>query len=144
MLETYTNESAIDVLSSVFEFNGRKTMYDFCFTIPYGILLILGGVMGFVNKRSTMSLYGGGGTGIVLLLLSYVSLRQYRQGKLWKTGTALSLMISVALTIIMVRRYLSTLKIFPPFVVAVITASMSLFYIWSLFLGPLPKKRAVS
>ena len=34
-------------------------MHDFCFTIPYGLILVCGGIFGYVHKGSTASLGGG-------------------------------------------------------------------------------------
>ncbi|KAK9010176.1 hypothetical protein V6N11_036690 [Hibiscus sabdariffa] len=34
-------------------------MNDFCFTIPYGLILVAGGVIGYLKKGSTSSLAGG-------------------------------------------------------------------------------------
>ena len=116
-------------------------MYDFCFTYPYAVLLALGGLIGYATKGSTGSLGGGVGSGVVLYLLAHISLRYYHAGKLWKTGTFLSLAVSVALTVVMALRYQESGKLFPAGVFTVLCGSMSLFYVWSLFLGPQPKKK---
>ncbi|KAJ6332777.1 hypothetical protein OIU77_008766 [Salix suchowensis] len=39
-------------------------MHDFCFTIPYGLVIMIGGVIGYLKKGSVASLGGGVGTGI--------------------------------------------------------------------------------
>lgn len=116
-------------------------MYDFCFTYPYAVLLSLGGLMGYFSKGSTASLGGGLGSGIVFFLLAHISLRRYHQGQLWKVGTALSLLMSLGLTTVMIQRYTITEKLFPAGITALICGSMSLFYLWSLFFGPQPKKK---
>ena len=56
-------------------------MHDFCFTLPYGALLILGGVFGFLRKGSIPSLAGGAGTGALLCLAGYIQLQHFHQGK---------------------------------------------------------------
>ena len=116
-------------------------MYDFCFTYPYAVLLALGGLIGYATKGSTGSLGGGVGSGAVLYLLAHISLRYYRAGKLWKTGTFLSLVVSVVLTVFMSSRYQRNRKVFPAGVFSILCGAMSLFYVWSLFLGPQPKKK---
>lgn len=56
-------------------------MHDFCFTIPYGLILIGGGIVGFAKKGSTASLAGGVGTGLLLLLAGYLSLKAFEKKK---------------------------------------------------------------
>ncbi|XP_038688909.1 protein FATTY ACID EXPORT 6-like isoform X2 [Tripterygium wilfordii] len=56
-------------------------MHDFCFTIPYGLILIGGGVFGYFKKGSTASLAGGVGTGLVLVLAGYLSLKAFEKRK---------------------------------------------------------------
>jgi len=56
-------------------------IHDFCFGIPYGGLVVSGGLLGFAFSRnltslSTGVLYGGG-----LLALSTLSLKIWREGK---------------------------------------------------------------
>lgn len=118
-------------------------MYDFCFTYPYAALLAVGGAMGYI-KGSTASFYGGVGSGVILFMLAHISLQKYRQGKLWKLGTGLSLVLSLVLSAMMYFRYMKTGKVFPPLVVFAVTSSMSLFYAWSLGWGPEPKKKTAT
>ncbi|GFZ04918.1 transmembrane proteins 14C [Actinidia rufa] len=56
-------------------------MHDFCFTIPYGLLLVCGGFVGYTSKGSTASLGGGVGTGLLLILAGYLSLKAFGKGK---------------------------------------------------------------
>ncbi|KAA3452957.1 protein FATTY ACID EXPORT 6-like [Gossypium australe] len=56
-------------------------MHDFCFTIPYGLILVAGGVIGYSRKGSTASLAGGAGTGLVLILAGYLSLKAFEKKK---------------------------------------------------------------
>lgn len=56
-------------------------MHDFCFTIPYGLVLAGGGVFGYIKKGSTASLAGGVGIGLVLLLAGYLSLDAFKKRK---------------------------------------------------------------
>ena len=56
-------------------------MHDFCFTIPYGLVLIGGGVVGYMKKGSTASLGGGVGIGLVLILAGYLSLDAFKKRK---------------------------------------------------------------
>ncbi|XP_022744021.1 protein FATTY ACID EXPORT 1, chloroplastic-like isoform X2 [Durio zibethinus] len=52
-------------------------IHDFCFGIPYGGLVLSGGLVGFVFSRNPTTLLFGG----ALLALSTFSLRIWRQGK---------------------------------------------------------------
>ncbi|ONK65494.1 uncharacterized protein A4U43_C07F37680 [Asparagus officinalis] len=54
-------------------------MHDFCFTIPYGLLVSVGGLMGYTKTGSTASLAGGVGSGILLLLSGFVSLSAFEK-----------------------------------------------------------------
>ncbi|CAH0474653.1 unnamed protein product [Peronospora belbahrii] len=114
-------------------------MYDFCLTIPYGIMLSLGGLTGYISSGSTMSLLGGGLSGAFLSFVGYCSYNEYIQNpaamitsKLWP---ALSLAVSAPLTLIMGHRYYKTTNtFFPAGFVAVSSAGMTVFYVWILLL----------
>ena len=56
-------------------------MHDFCFTIPYGLILVAGGVIGYLKKGSTASLAGGVGTGLVLIIAGYLSVKAFEKRK---------------------------------------------------------------
>lgn len=58
-----------------------EKMHDFCFTIPYGLLLVGGGVFGYFRKGSTASLFGGAGIGLLLTLAGYLSLKAFEKKK---------------------------------------------------------------
>lgn len=48
-------------------------MEDFYVTIPYGLLLVAGGVAGYMKRGSAASLVAGGGFGAALLLAGALS-----------------------------------------------------------------------
>ena len=58
----------------------RGKMHDFCFTYPYGFVVLLGGLLGFLRKGSTSSLMGGAGSGLLLLLAGYLSHQAFQKG----------------------------------------------------------------
>lgn len=125
-------------------------MHNFCLTIPYGLLVLAGGFLAFIKKGSTASLAGGGGSGLVLLLAGYLSLKAFEKRKnsyfamFLETGTVLYLFFigvwensdprselicvffvfdtvcAFGLTYIMGKRYIETSKIMPAGVVAVL------------------------
>ena len=54
------------------------------------------------------------------------------QGKLCKPATAVSLAVALLLTGVMYKRFLSTGKMMPAGVVSILSAGMSIFYVWNL------------
>ncbi|TYZ66090.1 hypothetical protein PybrP1_003799 [[Pythium] brassicae (nom. inval.)] len=114
-------------------------MYDFCLTIPYGMLLGIGGIIGYVNSGSATSALAGGASGLFLTFVGYCSYNEYTQSpvtsKLWP---ALSLGVSGALTGVMGVRYQKTGAFFPAGFIAATSAAMSLFYIAKLVASPKP------
>lgn len=93
-------------------------MYEFCFSLPYGGMLLLGGVVGYLSAGSTVSLAAGGGSGALVLFLGMQSLKEYKKCKsgavmpheyasATRTYTMFSLIISGILTYVMGDRYLN-------------------------------------
>ncbi|CAE6076529.1 unnamed protein product [Arabidopsis arenosa] len=117
-------------------------IHDFCFGIPYGGLVISGGLLGFAFSRnltslSTGVLYGGG-----LLALSTLSLKIWRQGK---SSFPYILGQAVLSAVVFWRNftaYSMTKKLFPAGLFAVISACMLCFYSYVVLSGgnPPPKK----
>ncbi|XP_017191347.1 protein FATTY ACID EXPORT 6-like isoform X1 [Malus sylvestris] len=97
-------------------------MHDFCFTIPYGLVLIGGGVFGYFKKGSTASLAGGAGIGLLLTLAGYISLKAFEKKKNSYPALILETVCAALLTWVMGQRYLHTFKIMPAGVVAGISA----------------------
>ncbi|WVY91271.1 hypothetical protein V8G54_036785 [Vigna mungo] len=56
-------------------------MHDFCFTIPYGLLLVCGGLSAYITKGSVASLAGGAGSGLLLIIAGYLSLNAFGKRK---------------------------------------------------------------
>lgn len=46
-------------------------MLDFCLTLPYGLLLLIGGIIGAVNSGSAMSALVGGIFGLAQLAIGW-------------------------------------------------------------------------
>ncbi|CAL9095709.1 unnamed protein product [Musa acuminata var. zebrina] len=110
-------------------------MHDFCFTIPYGLLVLVGGIVGYARRGSTASLAGGAGSGLVLLLAGFVSLKAFEKRRNSYLAFGLETVCALALTFVMGKRYLETSKIMPAGVVAVLSALMSLFYLYKIATG---------
>ncbi|KAF6164215.1 hypothetical protein GIB67_010185 [Kingdonia uniflora] len=56
-------------------------MHDLCFIIPYGLILVAGGVIRFAKKGSIALLTGGSRTGFLLLLAGYLNLKAFEKRK---------------------------------------------------------------
>ncbi|KAG4203964.1 hypothetical protein ERO13_A04G018500v2 [Gossypium hirsutum] len=110
-------------------------MHDFCFTIPYGLILVAGGVIGYWRKGSTASLAGGGGTGLVLILAGYLSLKAFEKKKNSYFALVLETVTAAVLTWIMGQRYYQTSKVMPAGIVAGISALMTGFYLYKIATG---------
>ncbi|PIA27471.1 hypothetical protein AQUCO_07700026v1 [Aquilegia coerulea] len=110
-------------------------MHDFCFTIPYGLIMVAGGLIGFAKKGSTASLAGGLGTGFLLLIAGYVSLKAFEKRKNSYFALILETVCAVVLTWVMGQRYMQTSKIMPAGVVAAISGVMTAFYLYKIVTG---------
>ncbi|KDP39107.1 hypothetical protein JCGZ_00864 [Jatropha curcas] len=95
-------------------------MHDFCFTIPYGLILVAGGVIGYLKKGSMASLAGGVGTGLLLILAGYLSLKAFEKRKNSYFALAIETVCAAVLTFVMGQRYMQTSKIMPAGIIAVI------------------------
>ncbi|CBI26619.3 hypothetical protein VitviT2T_029832 [Vitis vinifera] len=110
-------------------------MHDFCFTIPYGLVLVGGGIVGYAKKGSLASLGGGLGTGFVLILAGYLSLKAFKKKKNSYLALILETVCAAALTWVMGQRYMQTSKIMPAGIVAGISALMTTFYLYKIATG---------
>lgn len=116
-------------------------IHDFCFGIPYGGLVLGGGLFGLIFSRNPATLrtvFIGG----ALLALSTFSLKIWRQGK-----SSLPFILGQAvLSAVLLRHnfeaYSLTKKLFPTGFYAAISAAMLCFYSYVVASGgnPPPKK----
>ncbi|XP_010516341.1 PREDICTED: protein FATTY ACID EXPORT 1, chloroplastic-like [Camelina sativa] len=117
-------------------------IHDFCFGIPYGGLVISGGILGFAFSRNLTSLttgvlYGGG-----LLALSTLSLKIWRQGKSCFPYILGQAVLSAVVFWKNFTAYSMTKKLVPAGLFAVVSACMLCFYSYVVLSGgnPPPKK----
>lgn len=75
--------------------------------IAYGLLAIIGGLIGYLQARSRVSLITGSFSGLLLLLGAFL----WWQGL--PAGAGLSLGITAALVIVFLRRWFQTRKAMP-------------------------------
>ncbi|OAY55059.1 protein FATTY ACID EXPORT 5 [Manihot esculenta] len=110
-------------------------MHDFCFTIPYGLILMVGGLVGYIKKRSMASLAGGVGTGLLLVLAGFLSLKAFDKRKNSYLALVIETVCAAALTFIMGQRYMQTSKIMPAGIIAGISVLMTGFYVYKIATG---------
>ncbi len=75
--------------------------------LVYGILALVGGIIGYQNAGSKMSLISGTITGLLLILASIISF----QGQTW--GFTLGLAVTVLLVVVFAIRLVKTRKFMP-------------------------------
>ncbi|XP_071686532.1 protein FATTY ACID EXPORT 1, chloroplastic-like isoform X2 [Rutidosis leptorrhynchoides] len=145
----YVNGEEIDreeinepVEDSVSEQQRSAKIHDFCFGIPYGGIVLIGGLVGYIFSRNTAVLMTGGLYGGAVLALSILSLKIWSQGQssipfiLGQTGVAAALLWKN------IQTYSLTKKILPTGFSIVLSAAMLCFYSYVMLSGgnPPPKK----
>jgi uncharacterized membrane protein (UPF0136 family) len=94
----------------------------------YGILLIVGGLMGYVKAKSRPSLIAGLVCGFLALFLGY----DYT----WHFAPHVALVLSLVLIFLMGRRYLRTRKAMPALLIVVLSMVVAIAQVYVLvFLG---------
>ena len=94
----------------------------------YGILLIVGGAMGYVKAKSVPSLVAGLVCGFIALFLGY----RYA----WHYAPYAAFILAVVLIFIMGRRYLNTRKAMPALLIVVLSAVVAIVQLYViLFVG---------
>lgn len=76
-------------------------------TLTYGILALLGGIMGYVRARSRVSLASGTVRGVLLLFAGFLQLQGYN----W--GLILATVITAVLIVVFAVRLVKTRKAMP-------------------------------
>lgn len=75
--------------------------------IAYGILVLVGGILGYIQAKSKMSLISGLVSGVLLILAAIASLA----GQPW--GLFLAAAITAALIVVFIIRWFKTRKFMP-------------------------------
>ncbi|XP_027176924.1 protein FATTY ACID EXPORT 1, chloroplastic [Coffea eugenioides] len=121
-------------------------IHDFCLGIPFGGLVLCGGLVGFIFSRNPATFITGVFFGGPLLALSTLSLTVWRKGK-----SSLPFMLGQAvLAAVLIwkntQTYSLTQKLFPSGFYAAISAAMLCFYAYVMISGgnPPPKKKKLS
>lgn len=128
-------------------------MHTFCLGLPFGALVVLGGLIGAISKGSIMSLLAGGGSGLALCGLSYLCLQEFKRAKSAEGGrytakeeekikldatrktdlyNGIQAAICAVLVMVMGMRYNSSGKFMPAGLVAGLSGAMLAFFIFRL------------
>ncbi|CAB1119966.1 unnamed protein product [Ectocarpus sp. CCAP 1310/34] len=108
-------------------------MHDFCLTIPYGMIVMFGGIIGFLAAGSRASLMAGGGSGALLMLLGYGGYMEYKaKGTVSQLWTIASLVISNVIWVMMAKRFRKTGKIMPSAPLGILALLMAFFYAYQM------------
>ncbi|XP_044965568.1 protein FATTY ACID EXPORT 6-like isoform X2 [Hordeum vulgare subsp. vulgare] len=107
-------------------------MDDFYVTIPYGLVVLGGGVAGYVKRGSVASLAAGAGFGGALLLAGALSIWAFTGGH---SSSLFATVLQTALTIVMTIRYMKTRKVVPAGIIATISAVVLIFYVYKISKG---------
>ncbi len=90
----------------------------------YGILLIVGGAMGYVKAKSVPSLVAGLVCGFIALFLGY----RYT----WHFAPHAAFILALVLIFLMGRRYLNTRKAMPALLIVVLSVIVAIVQIYVL------------
>ena len=127
-LQKPTEEGTVARKGKVMQNNGMIFQWPVLLLYIYGVLLIVGGVMGYVKARSTPSLVAGLVCGFIALLLGY----RYA----WHFAPHAALILSLVLIFLMGRRYLNTRKAMPSLLIVVLSLVVAVAQIYVLlFVG---------
>lgn len=115
-------------------------LHDFCLTIPYGMVVGVGGIIGFATAGSKASLIAGCGSGAALTFCGFQSLAGFKErGSCDRKWAQICLVLSSVLTFVMGKRFQATGKFMPAGLVAAMSVLMSVFYVMKMSEKP-PKK----
>ena len=91
----------------------------------YGVLLILGGLMGYIKAKSVPSLVAGGVCGVIALLLGYYYT--------WHFAPHAALLLALLLIFMMGKRYLNSRKVIPAGLIVVLSIIVAIVQIYVIF-----------
>ena len=95
--------------------------------IAYGILAIVGGIIGYVQAQSKASLISGGVSGLLLILGGVVQL----QGQAW--GLILAIVVTAVLVVVFAIRLSKTRKVMPAGLMTVLGVTALVVMLKQLF-----------
>ena len=104
--------------------NGHMIPLPVLLLYVYGVLLIVGGAMGYVKARSVPSLVAGAVSGLIIIIvgLNYTSY----------DAPCVALLVALVLLFIMGRRYLRTRKAMPALLIVVLSVIVAVVQVYIL------------
>lgn len=93
----------------------------------YGLIVLLGGVMGYVKAKSQASLYSGVGSGIALLITWFIC----TQNPL--IGLGLATLLALVLFVVFVIRFFRTRTFMPAGLMMMLSLSATVLFALGLF-----------
>ncbi|KAI8462741.1 MAG: hypothetical protein J3K34DRAFT_446939 [Monoraphidium minutum] len=112
-------------------------MYDFAFSVPWGLTAIISGIVGLVRKSDNeyaLPIV----CGALFIGISVRSVKRFFRGQLSPDGVIVKLAVTCGLAFWAHQRYQKTMDPHPDWFMAAGGAFMILFYVWNLFFGPAP------
>lgn len=97
--------------------------------LVYAVVVLLGGVMGYVKAKSQVSLFSGVGSGIALLVAWFIC----RQIPL--VGLGLATFLSLVLFIVFVIRFLKTRAFMPAGLMTLFSLAATVIFLLGLLFG---------
>ena len=96
----------------------------FALLYVYGVLLIFGGLMGYVKAKSVPSAVAGCISGVIAIFLGF----RYT----WHYAPVAAFVLSLVLLVMMGRRYLRTRKAMPALLIVVLSLIVAIaqVYVW--------------
>jgi uncharacterized membrane protein (UPF0136 family) len=94
----------------------------------YGLVVLLGGVMGYLKAKSKASLFSGLGSGIALLVAWIVC----RQAAMAGLGLGLATLIAVVLFVVFILRFLKTRAFMPAGLMMVFSFAATVVFLLGL------------
>jgi uncharacterized membrane protein (UPF0136 family) len=86
-------------------------------TFIYGILLLIGGIMGYVTAKSKPSLISGVISGLLLLITAFIQLQQI------SAGLIIAQIVTIFLAVVFTIRLLKTRKFMPAGLMLVVSVA---------------------
>ncbi len=94
----------------------------------YGVLLIVGGAMGYVKAKSVPSLVAGVVCGLIAILMG----ARYS----WHWAPVVALILALVLIFLMGRRYINTRKAMPALLIVILSVIVAIVQVYILlFVG---------
>jgi uncharacterized membrane protein (UPF0136 family) len=92
----------------------------------YGVLLILGGLIGYLKAKSVPSLVAGGICGVIALLLGYYY-------STFHFAPHAAFLLALLLIFMMGRRYLNSRKVMPAGLIVILSIIVAIAQIYVIF-----------